>query len=50
MQLNAEQLNVKLAVGAWFAGLTATLRENGALLVPWLSVTVNVTVYVPAAV
>ncbi len=44
LQFRALQLDVKFAVGAWFAAVTVTVREVGALTAPWLSVTVRVTV------
>ena len=44
LHVSPEQLNVKFAVGGWFVGLTEMVCEVGALVAPWLSVTVRVTV------
>ena len=48
LQENPLQLDVNAATGGWFADVIVTGCEI-ALVAPWLSVTVMVTEYEPAA-
>jgi len=43
LQFNALQLDVKFAVGAWFAAVTFTVFVVTGLWAPWSSVTCSVT-------